>query len=134
MLSCALNGATGMKTNLKIQTIRETPDYAVIALRGEATFADTDEMKAVLLGAAEPHGRRGLILDCTELTYLDSSGLGVIVAVHTTFKRKQGRLILAGMQPGLTSILDVSRLRKVIPVKKNLEEAAEDMEGFLASD
>lgn len=122
-----------MKKNLEIETIREDPTCAVIALRGEATFADTEKMKRALLGAAEARERKGVILDCSALTYLDSSGLGIIVAVHTTLKRKEGRLILAGMQPGLISILDVSRLRKLIPVKKTVEEATEDLRAFLGN-
>jgi len=120
-----------MKTELKMDTVRDAGDYVVIAIRGEATFADSDRMKRTLLGEAEASGRRGIIIDCSDLGYLDSSGLGIVVALYTTLKRKQGRLILAGMQPTLISVLEASRLRKLIPNTRSLEEATEDMHNFL---
>jgi anti-anti-sigma factor len=120
-----------MTKDLEIEVTRENAHYAVITLRGEATFTYVNTFKKKLLGAAEVRGRRGMILDCRDLTYMDSSALGIIVAVHTTLNRKNGRLILAEPQRGIISILDVSRLRKLIPNTKSLKQATRDMEDFL---
>jgi len=122
-----------MKSELLIETVKDVGDYTVIAIRGEATYADSDRMKKSLLGDADTNGRRGIIIDCTDLSYLDSSGLGIVVALYTTLKRKQGRLILACMQPTLISVLEASRLRKLIPNTRSLEEATEDMHNFLGT-
>lgn len=120
-----------MNQKLEIETVREGQHYVVIALRGEATFGQADEMKKVLLGAAQVRGRKGMIIDCQDLTYMDSSALGIIVAVHSVLNRKQGRLVLARVHRDLIAILDVSRLRKLIPNTRTMAEATMEIEDYL---
>lgn len=120
-----------MSGNLEIEVVRQNENYVVVALRGEATFAHANEMKKVLLGEAQVRGRKGMILECQDLSYMDSAALGMVVAAHSILNRKQGRLILTGLRRELVAILDVARLRKLIPNAGTIAEATQELEDYL---
>ena len=68
----------------------------VVALIGRLDAAEADRTLRTLGALPGP-----LVIDCTELEYLSSAGLGVIVQ---TYKRLNGALSLAGVQPHIRNV------------------------------
>jgi anti-sigma B factor antagonist len=53
-----------------------------VPVTGELDLLRSDELEPMLLARAAATTSETLVLDCSELTFIDSSGLGMLVAVH----------------------------------------------------
>ena len=64
-----------------------------------------------------------LELDLSTTQFMDSSGLGVLLALHKTLQAQKGRVIL--VNPGLqvVQLLELTRLHKIIEVDQRFREA-----------
>lgn len=63
-----------------------------------------------------------VILDLQQVTFIDSSGLGAIVAIlkHVTPDRK---LVLAGLTPAVQRVFELTRMDKVFALYPTLDAA-----------
>jgi anti-sigma B factor antagonist len=57
-----------------------------------------------------------ITLDLTEMTFIDSSGLGVLVSVISQLRRQDGRLILRNPPAIAEQVLHVSGLRSSLEI------------------
>ena len=57
-----------------------------------------------------------LILDFAKITFIDSSGLGFLVAVNSTLLKQGGKFILKNPPDGLKDLLRITNLYKVIRI------------------
>ena len=70
-----------------------------------------------------------IVLDLTDVSYVDSAGLGALVAAYTFVTSRGGRLVLAGLQKRVLDLLQTTKLDKVFEVFDNAEKAAGAMHG-----
>lgn len=66
---------------------------------------------------------RKVVLDFSDVPFMNSTGLGVIISAHTSAVRRGGRLTLCNMNSSLGSLLVITGLSKILDVKKTREEA-----------
>ncbi len=62
---------------------------------------------------------RSIEIDLAETMFLDSCGLGALVALHKTACSRQGKLRLVNPQPPVQQILDLTRLSRIFEVVKS---------------
>jgi anti-sigma B factor antagonist len=60
---------------------RESADGASVVVRGEIDMATAPQLRDALLGLVDGGASR-IVLDCRGLDFLDSSGIGVLIAVR----------------------------------------------------
>ena len=63
------------------------------------------------------------ILDLTEVPYMDSAGLGIVVGHYVSCQRKGIRLIAAGVGPRVRELLKMTKLDTTIPMTTTVDEA-----------
>lgn len=68
-------------------------------------------------------GRLRLVADLSGLNFIDSSGLGSLVATIKILRKSQGDLRLCGLTPAVQSVFQVTRLFKVFESYDSVEEA-----------
>jgi len=91
-------------------------DGCVLAwLGGEMDVAEAAEARAFLLTALDD-GLACLVVDVTGLTFIDASGLGVLVYVAKRAAQDGGWLRLVGANLLLRRILSITRLSAFLPV------------------
>jgi anti-sigma B factor antagonist len=66
-------------------------------------------------------------LDFTEVTFMDSSGLGLLVVWLKALRDKGGRLCLAAAQQPVRDVLTLSAVDRVVDVYDTVDAAEEDM-------
>lgn len=66
-----------------------------------------------------------LVFDMAQVTFIDSSGLGMILGRYQKVQRCGGRTALCGIRAELDRMLEVSGLRTLMPVYKTRQEALE---------
>jgi anti-sigma B factor antagonist len=101
--------------------LRDT--LCVLRLKGRfQTGSNADYFRA--LDELKRLGARAVVLDCSELECLDSTGLTFVVGLYNTFSSSAGWLALANANPRVTEILRITRLERVLPVYGSVGEAA----------
>jgi anti-sigma B factor antagonist len=68
------------------------------------------------------NGHQQIVLDMSDVEFVDSSGLGAIIATMIAL-RPQGRLMVCNVRDNVLSLFRLTRMDRVIPVMNNAEEA-----------
>lgn len=66
-----------------------------------------------------------VVFDLTGLSFMDSSGIGVIVGRFAHIKKLGGRTAIICRNPKICHILEISGILKLMPVFENLDHALE---------
>jgi anti-anti-sigma factor len=97
-------------------------DIRVLTLRGEIDHAVRNELTEALLsygGAASPK----TVMDLSGVTFMDSSGINVLIAAHQSMSAAQGWLRIAGAQESVLRTLQLVGLDQVIGCHPTVEQA-----------
>lgn len=68
-------------------------------------------------------GAASLVIDLEGVDFLDSSGLGALVAGLRKAKEKKGEIKLAGLRPDVRSIFDITRVARLFHICRDVPEA-----------
>jgi hypothetical protein len=63
------------------------------------------------------------ILDLTDVPYMDSAGLGIVVGHYVSCQRKGVRLIAAGLGPRVRELFKMTKVDTTIPMATTVDEA-----------
>ena len=85
--------------------------------------ASFDELNTSLLGLFHPTGQRNWVLDLSQVTYLGSAMLGLMVNIRQQIKNIQGTLVLCNLSPNLLAIFKASALERLFQIAKNRRDA-----------
>ena len=97
-------------------SIRECGDVSIVDLEGRSTiYGGESELLGKHLRDLAANGKRKLLLNLTNLTQMDSSGIGIIVEMYVCLKRRNGELKLLCPSGRVLQVLTVFRLLEVIP-------------------
>jgi anti-sigma B factor antagonist len=87
---------------------------------GEESGLLRDEVKKVIAD-----GNKRIVLNLGEVNYIDSGGLGTLVALHTTAHNAGGTIKLANLTKRVGDLLQVTKLLTVFEVHNSEYEALE---------
>lgn len=110
-------------------TIEDEGGNQIVRMVGDLNMFSAPELRTTLVKKHESGGRR-YIFDLTDLTFVDSSGIGILVSFVSMTKKTEGaKVILCGLNPQIRNIFEVTRLLSVFTVVEGLEEARQAMAG-----
>jgi anti-anti-sigma factor len=98
--------------------VREQERTTVLALEGELDLASCVVLERELDRAQSSRSRR-LMLDLSELTFMDLSGLRVIIAAHRQAERGGKSLVLTHARPPIMRLLELTRATDLLPVLRD---------------
>lgn len=102
----------------------------VVHLQGPITLGQgTDLLRRVVQEALDA-GKKNILLNMAEVFYIDSSGLGELVAAYTTATHRGGRLKLMKLTP---RVQDVVQLTKVYRIFEFFNDEESAVRSFAAS-
>lgn len=104
-----------------VTTHRLTPTAAVVTLSGDLDLATAAELRNLLQETLIE--RSHLVLDMSDLRFLDSTGIGVLVRIHKRAKAIGGVLAFAEVPDNVVKILEVTCLDRVFPVYPAVDDA-----------
>jgi anti-sigma B factor antagonist len=61
-------------------------------------------------------GKNDFLLDFSNVNYIDSSGLGVLVSMEKRSKEKNGKVVLRGLSGEVKKIFELTRLTKIFEI------------------
>lgn len=94
----------------------------VLSIRGEIDVSTAPELRDRLLGVAQS-GHATAVIDLREVTFLDSTALGVLVSALKRFRSTDGdlRLVIAGRS--VAKVLEITGLVDVFSIFDTVEQA-----------
>ncbi len=111
-----------MSANVSV-TVRPLDGNAVlIAITGEVT-AGAEQALSDAHTEAGNLGATVLILDFTNLAYMNSSGIGLLVTTLIRAQRQRQRLVAIGLDEHYRQIFALTRLDEAIAIHPTLERA-----------
>jgi anti-sigma B factor antagonist len=104
--------------------MKTTPDehFPVVQLTGDVDLRTSPDLRENLLQLIKQRPER-LILDLAGVGYMDSSGVGTMVELKRRIERRGGELVLAGLQPRVRSLLEITRLDQFFTIASSVDEA-----------
>jgi len=88
---------------------------------GEVDIYTSDKVKETLNEMIEEK-KSEIQIDCKELSYIDSSGLGVLIGILKKLKEEGKNLVVLNARPNILKLLSITGLDKVFVIKENQNE------------
>lgn len=107
-------------------------DAIVYRLRGSLDMGTAPSVRAALVEAAD-EGKHDIIVDCTLLEYLDSTGLGALIGAHRRALEHGGQLRIVVNDGPILRLFTITGLMTVLSVYGSVEAALENRDRLSAA-
>ncbi len=107
-----------------VKEIRETPEATVVVLAGEIDLHQSPALHAALVDVASRRPRR-LVLNMTEVGYMDSSGVGTLVELLRRVNNYKGKLALVNLSQRVRGVFEITKLDKFFQIHASEEQAVQ---------
>ncbi len=102
---------------------RQVNDVTIVDLHGKITLGENtgilrDELRTLL-----SQGKKHIVLNMADVSYVDSAGLGELVGAYTTATNQGGSVKLLNMQSKMKDLMAITKLHTIFPSFDN-EQAA----------
>ena len=102
---------------------KEMGGVLVLQLMGRVTLGEESNQLRTKLKEVLADGKTRLVLDLAEVSYIDSAGLGTLVAGFTSAQNQGANLKLANLTKRFREQLHITKLVTVFDVYDNVDEA-----------
>jgi anti-sigma B factor antagonist len=94
-------------------TVEVAGETAVLAITGEVDMASAPGLRDQL----QRLGARNVVIDLSGVTFIDSTGLGVLVTALKRAREAGGQLTLRSPTRATRRVLDITGLSQLVPVE-----------------
>jgi len=94
----------------------------IVRVEGQLVVGNRNELKDHLQGLLEK-GERRFLIDFAQTGYIDSSGLGALVALARKVREEGGDLRLSGLNEDLRSLFELTKLDTLFAISETPDQA-----------
>jgi len=102
---------------------KEVNGVTVVQLVGRVTLGEESNQLRTKLKDLLSRGKTRLVLDLADVTYIDSTGLGTLVAGFTSAQNQGANLKLANLTKRFSDLLNITKLVTVFDVYDTVDAA-----------
>jgi anti-sigma B factor antagonist len=117
--------------DLKIHT-REVGDVTLVDISGRITLGEETGALRKVVRDLISQGKKRIVLNLAEVSYIDSSGVGELVSSYTAVRNEGGELKLLNLTKKVHDLLQVTKLYTIFDVKDNEFMAVKSFDWFFA--
>ncbi|OLD57528.1 MAG: anti-sigma factor antagonist [Acidobacteria bacterium] len=118
--------------SLNVKT-RKVDGVIILDLSGRLTIGEPVLLLRETLRVQVNEGARQYILNLGDVSYIDSSGLGELVAAYTTVRNKQGDVKLLNLTAKAKDLLQMTKLLTVFDVYEDEAKAISSLKASKTS-
>lgn len=106
-------------------TERRAGKAVVVAPVGRIDMATAEQLKERLIPLVTDSAKKGevVVLDFSDVDYISSAGLRVLMLAAKEAKSSGGKIAVAALQPLVNEIFEISRFNKVLACHTGVDEA-----------
>lgn len=105
--------------------IDEKYGAAVIELKGDLTGGDNAKMFRDKLYELVNENKKNVVVDLSDVKFVNSTGIGILISGFTTLKNAGGDLKLAHISNKVHGVLSITKLNQVFSIYDSVEEAVQ---------
>lgn len=111
----------GATIDLVLET-REQDGWTIVDVKGEVDLYSSPALRERIVKLVE-EGKTRLMVNLSEVGFMDSSGLGALVGALKRVNERSGRLVLVCPEGSPLKVLTITGLDKVFPIHATVDEA-----------
>ena len=96
--------------------ITQTADTVIAAIDGRLDTVTSSEFEQTLSPYISIQGVE-LIMDCSQMEYISSSGLRVVLMAHKSISANGGRFIIRNLSKEVRSVFDITGFSRILTVE-----------------
>ena len=104
-------------------SVRKIGEVAVVDLSGKITIGEGDVVLREKVGELLDGGDKRILLNLERVKYMDSAGIGELVACYKRAKEKQGTVKLLNPSGKVYDLLQLTKLEEVFDTYRDEKEA-----------
>jgi len=118
----------GWKMN-QIVKFDKIKDILIVRLFGELDHHVTENMRNSIDNEFSTEECKHLLFDCTNLQFMDSSGLGMILGRYKKVSVNGGKVVISSIPKNIEKIMELSGIFKILSKFNNEKEAIDYLGG-----
>ena len=112
---------------------REVDGVTVVALDGRIVLGEESTALREKIKSLLAEGKKKIVLNMAEIKYIDSAGLGTLVAAHLSAKNQGASVRLCHLGKKFHDVMQVTKLLTVFDVYDTEEAAVSSFQSFAAA-
>ncbi|MGB2590584.1 MAG: STAS domain-containing protein [Candidatus Acidiferrum sp.] len=97
-------------------TIQEADGVSVVGLNGRIVLGEESAALREAVKGLMTAGKKKVVLNMSNVTYIDSAGLGILVAAYVTAKNQGASIRLCALGRKFREVLQITRLLTIFEV------------------
>lgn len=110
--------------NLYIEESVYADSETVLTVKGEIDVYTAPKLREKLLSLCEREGHK-VVVDLSEVSYMDSTGLGVFIGAYKASQNVGSEFSLSGLTPRVARLFEITGLNELITIE-NLQAQGDD--------
>jgi anti-sigma B factor antagonist len=102
---------------------KDVGGVTVLTLMGRVTLGDESSELRSTIKEHLRQGKKRLVLDLADVNYIDSAGLGTLVAAYTSARNEGGDIRLASVTSKFGELLNITKLVTIFSVHDSVADA-----------
>ena len=108
---------------IDIKTIKEG-EILMMNIVGDVDASSSIELDTALQAAIDSKEGR-ILVNCTNLNYISSAGLGVFMSYIQDIKANDIKMVICGLNEKVYNVFEILGLHQLLTIKTTIEEAKE---------
>lgn len=115
---------TPLKTDTDlVPSARLEGDSVIASIHGDIDLHNSPELRLAILLLLQQNSPKKLVLNLTQVPYMDSSAIAVLVEALQKMRKMGGKVCLTNLQPRVQGLLEIARLGTIFVITKDEAEA-----------
>ena len=102
---------------------KDVGGVTVLSLAGRVMLGEESSKLRSTIKELLQQGKKRLVLDLSKVNYVDSAGLGTLVAAYTSARNEGGEVRLAGVTKNFGELLNITKLVTIFSVHDSVDAA-----------
>jgi len=107
-------------------TQTQNGEVLIFAIQGKLDSLTSKTFEGRLIPPIE-QGNKKILLDFSEMDYISSAGLRVLLLAARLLSDSDGKIALCGLKPSIKSVFDIAGFSAVFPIFPSLPEALDEL-------
>ncbi|MFW5795040.1 MAG: STAS domain-containing protein [Bacillota bacterium] len=100
-------------------------DRNILKVDGKIIFENSNQVKEKVKEIIKEKEFNNLIIDLSSTSYLDSSGIGVILSLFKFMRDNDGKLILVNPNQKVNRVFEMTKLKQILDIYNDINKAIE---------
>lgn len=103
--------------------IEKTEELILISLQGNLMGKEQAQLLLDEIDFFFNEGLKKIIIDLSEMRYMNSTGLNILINIFTQARNKGGEVVIANIPEKINQLLIITKLNSIFNIEKTVEDA-----------